>query len=126
MNDATITTCKQCGGLTSWEMKIDQRLVGETTSIVPPSSLALCLGHPAPQHDGRLDTRFDETHARVSLEDNFETWDDSIPKLVYISGGYGDCENYNLYLDPAQALSLLAWLKQEEETLKKLVGGDEA
>jgi hypothetical protein len=120
------TICEQCGGVKAWAFMIDQALPSAPAPFVPMPRIMRCPGHPVPVHDGRLDTRFDDVHARVTLENNCITWDDAIPKLVCLSGGHGDIEASCCYLDPAQALSLLAWLKQEEETLKQLAGGDES
>ena len=61
-------------------------------------------------HDGKLD---EQKHAWVRYLD----------KIV---GEHGilierdEWENDSIRLDPAQALSLLAWLKQEEATLRQL------
>lgn len=125
---AITTICAQCGGAISWIVEIDRSLPDRSISCEPPLNFRLCPGHPkpVPTHDGRLDTRFDDMHARVTLENNYVTWDNAIPKIVCLSGGHGDIEASCCYLDPSQALSLLAWLKQEEEGLKKLVGGGEA
>lgn len=119
-----ITSCKQCGGLTSWSFMIDRSLPGAPAPFAPMPQLMLCPGHPTPKHDGRLDTREDDHQARVTLQENYLQWDNT--KIVSISGGHGDIEASCCYLDPAQSLSLLAWLKQEEEGLKQLVGGDKA
>lgn len=121
-----ITSCKQCGGVTSWTVEIDRSLSDRPISYEPPLNFKLCPGHPKPvtQHDGRLDTREDDHQARVTLQENYLQWDNT--KIVSISGGHGDIEASCCYLDPAQALSLLAWLKQEEESLKRLAGGSEA
>ncbi len=119
---AIITICAQCGGAISWIVEVDRSLPGRSISREPSPNFKLCPGHPkpVPKHDGRLDTREDDHQARVTLQDNYLQWDNT--KLVSLSGGHGDIEASCCYLDPAQALSLLAWLKQEEECLKKLVG----
>jgi hypothetical protein len=123
---AITTICEQCGGAISWIVEIDRSLPNQLVPCTPPLNFNLCLGHPKPatKHDGRLDDREDDHQARVTLQDNYFQWDNT--KIVSISGGHGDIEASCCYLDPAQALSLLAWLRQEEETLKKLVGGGEA
>lgn len=69
---------------------------------------------PAPKHDGKLDERGDYTvelwvqhgKATVDIDENISSW---------------VCDNpRNVELTPKQALSLLAWLKQEEQELQRL------
>jgi hypothetical protein len=81
------------------------------------------------KHNGNLDDRdlLGPTHAFVgSVYDIDQTG--SVSGRVYLHGGYGghDSVSRSIYLDAAQALSLLAWLRQEEGMLKRLAGGGEA
>lgn len=75
-------------------------------------------------HDGSLDTdTYEEIHAEVSLNVD----DDDGTSHVCISGGIGntlsagDLEYNIVMLEPAQALSLLAWLSLNRKTLEELV-----
>jgi hypothetical protein len=81
------------------------------------------------KHDGNLDDRslLEATHALVgAIYDINQTG--MVTAKIYMHGGYGGHDNVSrsIYLDPAQALSLLAWLQQEEAMLKRLAGGDKA
>ncbi len=70
------------------------------------------------KHDGKLGGPMALNSAEVGLYPS----DDIIMGDVHIHGGYGE-ENRGIHLDAKQALSLLAWLRQEEATLEELAKG---
>ena len=74
-----------------------------------------------PKHDGKLDTYKSYMHAEVE----YHKADWTEVAAIHIGGGYGDDESNNIYLEAKQALSLLAWLRQEETALEELAKGQE-
>lgn len=74
------------------------------------------IPEPAQKHDGNLDQypSSSDLRASVTVQENFFT-----PHVVEISGGYGDCENCRVLIDPTQAISLRAWLIQESPELER-------
>ncbi len=109
-----ITYCDTCGGLrkASWSTT-------EIATTFLPISYTLCPGHPELKHDGKLPPKGHQDYAA-----SVEIFDNHPPtSLVCISGGYAP--DTSMYLDPQQALSLLVWLKQEEQILQELTKGQE-
>lgn len=121
--------CAICGGMKRIEYVIgfeegrphDMRV--ESPSLLPEGGWRLCPGHPEPvtAHDGFLDEKREyevswwqkQSEApRIYIEETSTVKDE--PEFVGIT--------------PAQALSLLAWLKQEEPELQRLAkaGGSES
>lgn len=106
--------CKQCGGhtgniFTRQLPAMDATGTPYPVGVVP--SIKLCYGHPVQKHDGNLD-RDDRMTVQFAHEKYVEVRDSESERGF----PYGD----SLLFDPAQALSLLAWLKQEEATLERL------
>src|SRR5216683_873376 len=125
MNDLTL--CKECGGVIGVTYRgaiISFDMAQHVNAEVyhPPITIRdtrtteyrLCLGHPAPKHDGMLDKRDPRNyyHASVEVQTNWSACDGS--QVVVVSGGYGDCESNQVLIDPAQALSLLVWLQEQQ------------
>lgn len=94
-----------------------------TVSAAAPAQWATttpCTCSPEPKHDGKLDE--DDDGCTVSFDDN-----------AHLDKGYGCCRGVRIAgkyaigngedevtLSPKKALSLLAWLEQERETLEQL------
>ncbi len=75
-------------------------------------------------HDGTLDAGENTwTHAKAEYS---PVYLESEWRGIVINGGYGDIESNHVSLDAQQALSLLAWLRQEESTLQALAKGQNA
>jgi hypothetical protein len=87
--------CEKCGGSTHWYLGSQL-----------PSHLHFCYCIPKAKHDGKLN----------------KSEDGEYDSEVWIDGCYIKIENLNhmVVLDAKEALSLLAWLKQEESTLEEL------
>lgn len=107
--------CPKCGGVTS--LKRPEHSMRVSTGVFRPCT---CKPEPVQKHDGKLDKRavHDDYHATATIQDDYGLCDGS--KLVEVAGGRGDCENSRVLLEPAQALSLLAWLTQERGELQRL------
>lgn len=90
---------------------------GPLTNGLTYASLWCSCRKSTEKHDGKLDERdqVDGFHAYAETQENYV-----YGNLVIVCGGYGDFNNRGAFLDIKQALSLLAWLKQEEETLRAL------
>lgn len=101
--------CKRCGGVTqiSYGRTPLANPMPETQGLMPPLVFLLCPGHPAEKHDGHLG------------EDAFVSLTDSCANIYQIDGDF-------ISLTTKQALSLLAWLRQEEQALKQLAKEQEA
>lgn len=117
-----VNHCAQCGGVTliDYYRTPKAELMEARQGLLPPLVFLLCPGHPAEKHDGQLDS-YDRTeypqasfHAFAKMEQNENG------SHLYIYGGYGDGDACDISLDAKQALSLLAWLQQEESALKQL------
>lgn len=108
-------TCKICGGVKRVDWTISFEECHPVEMRFDPASLAgnwrLCPGHPepAPKHDGNLDRDGD---AKVQYGAAYPG-----ESGVYIIDTTDDDD---VYLGAEQALSLLAWLKQEESELQRL------
>lgn len=116
-------TCKQCGGILRLEYVIgfeDGRPHDIQVKPDPmPTPFRLCFGHfDQPKHDGKLDkyneVAYGDVYANLKLG-----WGYTRGILI---NGYDE----SISLEPKSALSLLAWLKQEETALEKLVEEQEA
>lgn len=114
--------CAQCGGVTliDYYRTPKAELMEAPQGSLPPLVFLLCPGHPTEKHDGKLDAYDAEKHATIELKLDHENWSPVLGSAIQIDGGYGDIESSLIYLDAKQALSLLAWLQQEECTLKQL------
>lgn len=106
--------CSQCGGIKRVDWTISFEECRPVEMRFEPASLAgnwrLCPGHPEPvrKHDGILDAR--SQYFRYVLLTN--EGDRQVVIMDNTFDGFG--------ITPAQALSLLAWLKQEESELQRL------
>lgn len=71
------------------------------------------------EHDGRLDDYDvnDWHHASVHMQPDYTAMDGS--QVVVIYGYYAEGTSY-ISIEPKQALSLLVWLKQNQEKLEQL------
>lgn len=108
--------CPTCGGVLLIEYTIQFREACPHSMSVS-STERICFGHPEPEpeqkHDGQLGGEADVCYSKVTtslgiadgirIEHN-DLWDEDI-----------------IGLHPSQALSLLAWLKQEESALEQMV-----
>lgn len=110
--------CEQCGGYTS---VTDGNITYQFRPVPPGSTfhlggnvLVLCPGHPepAPKHDGKLDGHGDATASYGKVYHSYKK---------EVQGVHIDKLDDGVCLDPQQALSLLAWLRQEESALEQLV-----
>lgn len=132
-NRIVTSTCKTCGGLVLQSVPVIDRVLdiaeGKTVPdkveqfvIHIPVDTMLCSGHPEPtqKHDGRLDSKAFYTvgYGNVNaLLLHGPTYG------VTIEGKYSnELGEDKVGLTPEQALSLLEWLRQEEETLKGMAG----
>lgn len=101
--------CGQCGGVKRIDWTISFEECQPVEMRFDPASLAnywrLCPGHPEPvsKHDGQLN----EEGTHNVYPNNFNG--------IGISG-----EGGTIGLPAKEALSLLAWLKQEEDNLHKM------
>lgn len=111
---AEITYCDTCGGLKNVTFPIAQTKGMEPARAFQPFTYTLCPGHPMPKHDGRLGG---EEHEAQTVD-----YRQLGHGHTYISLRYDDSSRRedDIWLSPKQALSLLAWLKQEEQTLQEL------
>lgn len=112
--------CPICGGVPNQSV-IVRRLPAMNSErvpypIAPVPPIRLCLGHPepAPKHDGKLDGDGD---AKVQYGAAYPG-----ERGIYV---VDTTDDDSVYLSPAQALSLLAWLKQEEAELQRLAKGND-
>lgn len=105
-------TCEQCGGQRTVYYKIEPVYGNNYTSAalaISPSTMKLCMCPvPRPKHDGKLDEH-DEMEVRLD------------GKYVRLEEPWRE-----ILLNPKQALSLLAWLTQERETLERLAEEDKS
>lgn len=117
----SIQFCGQCGGVTvihsdtaSSDVVVEDSGNGPEVRI-GQMTYKCCTGHQL-KHDGRLDKE-----GRYTVE----LWEgasgSSTVDITENVSGYTISEPERVELTPKQALSLLAWLKQEEATLQKLV-----
>lgn len=109
--------CKQCGGVTG----PFAREVVRTLNMLHQQGTHACIGHPEPssKHDGDLGH-----NATVCYQDNGYLAEDGTTfslEEVSISD-----KTRRVYLTPSEALSLLAWLRQEENKLQQLAQEDKA
>ncbi len=116
--------CERCGGQKTVYIKVEPVYSNGFVSAVhaqhTSSTMKICMCPlPKKKHDGRLEpmvkrTEYYDHTAQVEILDEHPQ-----TSLISISGGYSD--ESSIYLDPKQVLSLLAWLKQEQSTLERLV-----
>lgn len=90
--------CPKCGGVKSLKQP-------EQTGWVRTSTFKACSCQTESKHEGKI-------------SDFYEAHITSHQRMVFI--GNGGHLNDHIELTPAQALSLLAWLIQERETLQRL------
>lgn len=108
MSEKQSSICMICGGIQSWhggEMPI--------ANSISRKKFYPCPGHPASatKHDGTLSGRIPYQVCCV------------IGKKTQSAGvriGHKETTNDEIWLSPAQTLSLLDWLQQEKETLTRL------
>lgn len=107
--------CEKCGGAKNLTIEIKAVSFLQEIKAIPVSNLIrICMCSPEREkHDGKLDEdeNYSVSHSTERSNGRFH--------YVYIEGKFnlGDDE---ISLTPPQALSLLAWLKQEEATLEQL------
>lgn len=100
--------CEKCNGFTRLPPQYvleEMGRHGQSPFMCPGHALELSP-ESMPKHDGQLDKE-NKTRVLLDREDN----------QVHIEDVWTD----GISFEPAQALSLLAWLKQEEPELRKLV-----
>jgi len=121
MSEQESDTCKTCGGVKRIDWTISFEQCRPVEMRFDPASLAsgnwrLCPGHSelAPNHDGKLD-------AQGKHEVSY--WKDKLARQTWVCIEETDDlldEPEHVQLTPTQALSLLAWLRQEEAELQRL------
>ena len=99
--------CEQCGGVKEYYYSVEV----VSGPIQPnPNMLKVCWCKPEPhQHDGWLDEDGNGL-AELNVKE----------RRVLIEVGKSLLDSTCIRLDANQALSLLAWLKQEQDTLETL------
>lgn len=116
MSEQESNICAICGGVKRVYWTISFEECHPVDVRFDPASLAsnwrLCPGHPEPatKHDGSL-----QPASRV-----YHDVDGLRRPVVRIDGEYQTGPEDTVELSPHQALSLLAWLKQEEPELERL------
>ena len=105
--------CDRCGGVKNVSYEVEflpgKRALVQHQSIM--MKLCMCPVERI-KHDGKLDTK---TGQEVTYDDIYLEPGGEIIKGIGIYGNHDYVK-----LTPKQALSLLAWLHQEEQTLKAL------
>lgn len=111
--------CETCGGYKTIWYKVDLVMKGGPEQTVVPSQgvltttpFNLCPGHPepAPKHDGKMsDYAFVKVNEYPSVE--IASKGDEEATLSYYEA---------VHISPKEALSLLDWLRQEEQELQRL------
>ena len=120
MSEQENNLCETCGGLKRIAYTIEFRECAPHSISVNPGQFTapfkLCPGHPepTPKHDGGLGNDL-RVHYDDNLDDPWDLANKATYKGVRVSNPYG-----YMPLTPAQALLLLAWLRQEEVKLQRL------
>lgn len=113
--------CKICGGVKRVNWTISFEECHPVEMHFDPAALAgdwhLCPGHPglATKHDGFLDEKHE-------YEVSWWQRDSAMPRVYIEETSTMKEEPEFVGISPAQALSLLAWLRQEEAELRRLAG----
>lgn len=111
--------CAICGGVKRVDWTISFEECHPVEMRFDPASLVgdwrLCPGHPTPaqQHDGFLDEKHE-------YEVSYWQKESKTPKIYIEETDMVKDEPEFVAISPAQALSLLAWLKQEEAEIQRL------
>lgn len=114
--------CEQCGGYLRIEYTLGfeqcrpNDIRWDVQESIPDKPIKLCPGHPnlEQEHNGKLGSADNIYLVKYMLK--------QIPNSTSVwIGRNTELRSDEIWLSPEQALSLLDWLRQEEDNLKRLV-----
>lgn len=119
----TNNTCSQCGGQKTVYFKVEPTYSNGFTPAVHAitnNTLNICTcPSPKEKHDGRIDDEYLIHYGEVYAKG----LENCIGGIIIDDLLLNDTSDW--HFRPSQALSLLAWLKQEEDALQQLAAKEE-